>query len=342
MISAPCVDTECGDVPAGIDTEVFSPKFNASNEETRSMLTGGEPHKPLLLHVGRLGAEKNIKLLRDVLERMPHARLAVVGSGPAEEDLREYFKGTPTVFTGMMRGEALSRCYAAADVFVMPSESETLGFVVLESMASGVPAVAARAGGIPNLIRDGETSILFDPGDADDMVSKINSLLNDNEKRTAMGEAARSETLRWNWRSATSVLRNVQYKIAETNFEVRRDVRRATPAPRRSASQPPPVFVAAGAAGRVDEPRAPLSEPVPLLPRRRRFGQPARSERHCARGRFGVIPVGWPRAHRDRARSRQRIPLIPCICISPLASGRARGAAAERTLRARACNVRCS
>ena len=253
------------------------------------MLTGGEPHKPLLLHVGRLGAEKNIKLLRDVLERMPHARLAVVGSGPAEEDLREYFKGTPTVFTGMMRGEALSRCYAAADVFVMPSESETLGFVVLESMASGVPAVAARAGGIPNLIRDGETSILFDPGDADDMVSKINSLLNDNEKRTAMGEAARSETLRWNWRSATSVLRNVQYKIAETNFEVRRDVRRATPAPRRSASQPPPVFVAAGAAGRVDEPRAPLSEPVPLLPRRRRFGQPARSERHCARGRFGVI-----------------------------------------------------
>ena len=109
----------------------------------RSMLTGGEPEKPLLLYVGRLGAEKNIQMIKSVLEARPDARLAIVGGGPAEADLRKTFEGMPVVFTGLMRGEALSRAYAAADVFVMPSESETLGFVVLEAMASCVPTVSA-------------------------------------------------------------------------------------------------------------------------------------------------------------------------------------------------------
>lgn len=109
----------------GIDTNVFSPAFNASNDEMRSALTDGEPHRPLLLYVGRVGTEKNIPLIREVLDRIPEARLAVVGQGPAEADLKQLFKGTDTKFMGLMQGEALSRAYAAADVFVMPSESET-------------------------------------------------------------------------------------------------------------------------------------------------------------------------------------------------------------------------
>lgn len=60
------------------------------------------------------------------------------------------------MLTGVMSGEALSQAFASADVFVMPSETETLGFVVLESMASGVPVVGANAGGIPDLIDDGK------------------------------------------------------------------------------------------------------------------------------------------------------------------------------------------
>jgi len=62
--------------------------------------------------------------------------------------LRREFAGAAAVFAGVLQGEDLSRAYAAADVFVMPSDSETLGFVVLEAMASGVPAVAADAGGL--------------------------------------------------------------------------------------------------------------------------------------------------------------------------------------------------
>ena len=68
-----------------------------------------------------------------VLEAVPAARLAIVGGGPFEAELRQIFAGEDVVFTGLLRGEALSRAYACADVFVMPSESETLGFVVLEA-----------------------------------------------------------------------------------------------------------------------------------------------------------------------------------------------------------------
>mmetsp|Transcript_22951 Transcript_22951/g.70271 ORF Transcript_22951/g.70271 Transcript_22951/m.70271 type:complete len:466 (-) Transcript_22951:636-2033(-) len=205
----------------GIDTDVFSPKFNESNTDMRSMLTGGEPEKPLLLYVGRLGAEKNIQMIKSVLEARPDARLAIVGGGPAEADLRKTFEGMPVVFTGLMRGEALSRAYAAADVFVMPSESETLGFVVLEAMASCVPTVCADAGGLPNLVLDGETGFLFRPGDTTDLVEKVNNLIDDAQLRKQMGAAGRNEAMRWNWRSATSVLRNIQYTLAERRFRER-------------------------------------------------------------------------------------------------------------------------
>lgn len=76
------------------------------------------------------------------------------------EDLEKLFAGMPAVFTGMLQGEELSQAYASGDVFVMPSESETLGLVVLEAMASGLPVVAARAGGIPDIIPEDQVSDL--------------------------------------------------------------------------------------------------------------------------------------------------------------------------------------
>ena len=109
----------------GIDTDVFSSKFNVSNTDMRCAMSDNQPHRPLLLYVGRLGREKNINMIKEVLIRMPQCRLAVVGAGPAEDELKEHFAGTDTVFMGLMSGEALSRAYAAADVFVMPSESES-------------------------------------------------------------------------------------------------------------------------------------------------------------------------------------------------------------------------
>merc|ERR1719469_296876 len=96
----------------------------------RERMTDGHPDAFLMVHVGRLGAEKRLKDMRPVLERLPTARLCIVGTGPYEEELKEHFKGTRTVFTGQLSGDELSSAYASGDMFLMPSDSETLGFLV--------------------------------------------------------------------------------------------------------------------------------------------------------------------------------------------------------------------
>ena len=197
----------------GVCSDTFHPQFKCS--AIREKLSGGNPEAPLLLSVGRLGSEKNLKFLKDVLERVPGARLAFVGDGPAREELQEYFAGTPTVFAGMLHGEELSAAYASADVFVMPSESETLGFVVLEAMASGVPVVAVAAGGIPDILsKQGETGYLYKPGDVEAAAGYVRTLLENGELRRTVGAAAREEVSLWDWKAATQHLMDVQYPAA--------------------------------------------------------------------------------------------------------------------------------
>jgi sulfoquinovosyltransferase len=202
----------------GIDTERFNPRFKS--DEWRNKMSDGNPDDFLMVYVGRLGAEKRLKDIKAMLERMPNARLCVVGGGPQEEELHQYFKGTKTVFTGQLSGDDLSSAFASGDTFIMPSDSETLGFVVLESMASGVPVVGCKAGGIPAIIDDEKTSFLVEPGDTDGYVKRLTQL-QDPEFRTRMGKAARAEAERWGWEAATSVLRNVQYEKALINFHSR-------------------------------------------------------------------------------------------------------------------------
>eukprot|EP00471_Norrisiella_sphaerica_P004762 CAMPEP_0184477994 /NCGR_PEP_ID=MMETSP0113_2-20130426/115_1 /TAXON_ID=91329 /ORGANISM="Norrisiella sphaerica, Strain BC52" /LENGTH=419 /DNA_ID=CAMNT_0026855617 /DNA_START=410 /DNA_END=1669 /DNA_ORIENTATION=- len=204
----------------GVDIDVFNPKFRST--EMRSVLTDGNPEDPLMIYVGRLGAEKKLKALKDVLERIPNLRLAIVGKGPQEAELKEHFKGTNTVFTGLLQGEPLSQAFASADVFAMPSDSETLGFVVLESMASGVPVVGAKAGGIPNLINEGENGYLVEVEDGwvniNTFTERIKAVLEDQKLRDRLSINARGWAEKWGWEAATSQLRNVQYKRAIKNF----------------------------------------------------------------------------------------------------------------------------
>lgn len=132
-------------------------------------------------------------------------------------ELEKLFEGMPAVFTGMLGGEELSQAYASGDVFVMPSESETLGLVVLEAMSSGIPVVGVRAGGIPDIIppeQEGKTGFLFTPGDLDDCVSKLKTLLHNQELRETMGKASRLEMEKYDWRAATKIIRNEQYNAA--------------------------------------------------------------------------------------------------------------------------------
>ena len=203
----------------GIDTERFDPKFR--DEAMRARMTDGNPSDFLMVYVGRLGAEKRLKDIKPVLEQLgSKARLCIVGTGPQEEELKKHFAGTNTVFTGQLSGDELSQAFASADAFAMPSDSETLGFVVLESMASGVPVVGAAAGGIPDLIDHDDTGFLVQPGDTADMLARMKQLSNP-KFREAMGKRARAEAERWGWEAATSHLRNVHYEKALINFHSR-------------------------------------------------------------------------------------------------------------------------
>ncbi|MED6209453.1 Sulfoquinovosyl transferase sqd2, variant 2 [Stylosanthes scabra] len=178
----------------GVDSYSFHPRYRSN--EMRLRLSNGEPEKPLIVHVGRLGVEKSLDFLKRIMDKLPEARIAFIGDGPYREELEKMFEGMPAVFTGMLGGEELSQAYASGDVFVMPSESETLGLVVLEAMSSGIPVVGARAGGIPDIIptdQDGKIGYLYTPGDLEDCMSKLEPLLLNRELRETMGKAAREE-----------------------------------------------------------------------------------------------------------------------------------------------------
>ena len=114
---------------------------------------------PLLLYVGRLSVEKNVAALRPLLAALPRARLALVGDGPSRGELEAAFAADAATagrvtFAGTLKGPALAAAFASADIFLMPSETETLGNVVLEAMASGLPVVAVAAGGVPDMITE--------------------------------------------------------------------------------------------------------------------------------------------------------------------------------------------
>jgi sulfoquinovosyltransferase len=197
----------------GVDTDIFNPKHKSA--AMRERMTDGHPEAPLLAYVGRLGAEKNVEALKNILQQVPGARLALVGDGPQRQELEQHFKDLPVKFMGMMKGQELSEAYASADIFVMPSETETLGFVVLEAMASGVPVVAVAAGGLTDIITDpGKAGFLYQPHDYAAAANHVKQLIADPEMLARMGAAGRREVEMFGWSAATRVLRERQYARA--------------------------------------------------------------------------------------------------------------------------------
>ncbi|MGF1458013.1 MAG: glycosyltransferase family 4 protein [Leptolyngbyaceae cyanobacterium] len=188
----------------GVDTELFRPAL--ASQAMRDRLSQGHPDAPLLLYIGRLSAEKEIDRIKPVLKAIPEARLALVGDGPNREGLEKHFAGTNTHFVGYLAGEELGAAYASADAFIFPSRTETLGLVLLEAMAAGCPVVAANAGGIPDIVTNGENGYLFDPTDEHGAIAATQYLLDRGAERELMRRNARIEAERWGWNAATQQL----------------------------------------------------------------------------------------------------------------------------------------
>ncbi len=195
----------------GVDTELFRPQL--ASVAMRDRLSQGHPEAPLLLYIGRLSAEKEIDRIKPVLEAIPHARLALVGNGPHREELEAHFAGTQTHFVGYLQGEDLASAYASADAFIFPSRTETLGLVLLEAMAAGCPVIAANAGGIPDIVTDGENGFLFDTTQEKAMTEATRRLLANQIERETLRKAARTEAERWSWASATRQLQDYYEQV---------------------------------------------------------------------------------------------------------------------------------
>lgn len=182
----------CHLMPRGVDAELFHPGKRKRHAEDR---------EPVLGFVGRLSVEKNVSLLarvQDELERMGHKsfRFLIVGHGGEEAWLRKRLPRAE--FTGVLRGEALATAYANMDLFVFPSHTDTFGNVVLEALASGVPAIVTPDGGPRTIVRDGETGRIVDD---DDFAAAVAEVLGDQAKHAQMRQAAREYALTASWDS---------------------------------------------------------------------------------------------------------------------------------------------
>ena len=128
-------------VGRGVDADLFNPQRRSADLRRK---WGAAPDDPMALYVGRVAPEKNIELaitaFRAIQRRNAATKLVIVGDGPLRTRLQR--KHPDLNFEGLRRDEQLAACYASADVFLFPSETETFGNVVLEAMASGLAVVA--------------------------------------------------------------------------------------------------------------------------------------------------------------------------------------------------------
>ena len=184
-------------IPMGVDIDFFAKSIGRGSTRNHK----GRKDK-IILYAGRLidvkGIEYLVKAFPAVLEKQANAKLLVVGSGPCKGDLvslsERLHLHDKVVFQGAVSQEELVRYYAMADVFVLPSvttkegETEGLGVVLLEAMASRVPVIGTNVGGIPDIIKDGKTGLLALQRNPHDLAEKILRILDDEALRKELAE----------------------------------------------------------------------------------------------------------------------------------------------------------
>jgi glycosyltransferase involved in cell wall biosynthesis len=201
----------------GLEVAKFNPNFRdpalwrrieseSSSPTAPPAFTGLSRDSVKVLYVGRVSVEKNIQLLARVWKRVhtkclragTPADLVIVGDGPARAELERELKGTHAHFLGFRHGEELSKIYASSHLFAFPSVTDTLGQVVMESQASGLPVIVTDQGGPKEVVKHGVTGYVLTAHDADSedrWVNSIVALITDRDRRTDMGRAA-AESMR--------------------------------------------------------------------------------------------------------------------------------------------------
>ena len=184
--------------PRGVHTDLFSPE-RRSPELRHSW--GMADDEPAVLYVGRLAPEKNIDTAFEaflaIRQHHPKAKFILVGSGPAEQRLRDAH--SDALFAGPRIGEDLARHYASGDLFLFPSQTETFGNVTLEAMASGLTVVSYDLAAAHELIQHQHNGLLAADGDKAAFINQAVQCAADPDLRVTLGGHARDTALKQAW-----------------------------------------------------------------------------------------------------------------------------------------------
>lgn len=208
-------------IPNGIEVDRF---VSLSKRNSREELNIAEGDK-VVIFVGRFRPEKDIACLIRAMEilvaRNPKVRALIIGEGPEEEKLVELTRKVNldrhVNFAGQVAPKKVPEYMAAADVFVLPSLSEGFPGVILEAMASGLPVVATRVTGIPEIITDGENGFLVSPGDYKQIAEAVLPILENDELSQRMSENNKTKVKQYSWRNTVQMLEEVYMQVSKGN-----------------------------------------------------------------------------------------------------------------------------
>lgn len=219
-------------IAPGTDTELFTPGQQRNTELARRHL-GIPLHAKVVLFVGRLqqfkGPQVLLKAVGELLERDPDRNLRVLlcgGPSGASATVEHYQQLARELgvchrvrFLDPRPPEELVGLFQAADVVAVPSYNESFGLVAMEAQASGTPVVAARVGGLPIAVCDGETGVLVDGHDPSDWADALAQILDDDATRIAMGEAAVGHAANFSWSATAEKLESVYLGAQEAGVD---------------------------------------------------------------------------------------------------------------------------
>ena len=183
-----CTACDVGVIHNFIDPEVYN---RAKYPSVRDQFGASGP---VLMHISNFRAVKRVRdvvgVFAAVNAELP-STLVMVGDGPdrsaAEDEVRNFGLSDRVQFLGKI--DSVAPLLASADLFLLPSSTESFGLSALEALASGVPVIGTNAGGVPEVVRNGETGILCEVGDVAGMSKAALSILSDSDRWTEMSEA---------------------------------------------------------------------------------------------------------------------------------------------------------
>ena len=203
----------------GVDIERFNPKVEGGEIREKYKI---KPEEKVILCPRRLALKNGvwylIKAIPHIIKQNGNVKCLIVGDGSEmgklSQEVIRLVVADRVIFAGRVPNSEMPKYYAASDVVVLPSLKEATSIAGLEAMASGKPLVGTNVGGIPQIIADGETGILVPPRSPEELAYAIACLLNDDEKRAAMGLNARKRAeSEFSWQIIARRTQNIYNKI---------------------------------------------------------------------------------------------------------------------------------